>query len=166
MWPHITEYCRIKRVQKSLNISLRCLELSLSQSMTHTPVSQSINKDVKQMGEGVWGGFVYLLGHSSMCTVATEVVFSTVQCCCKSLLWLFQWGKVCEYPSPLAPFYRPWHTSPWTKPSENVVGSVLLFNIPQFPNVSYHQNELVEDTAHSSSFSAYFWKHFLPVSFP
>lgn len=52
MWPHITEYCRIKRVQKSVNTSLRCLELSFSQLMTHTPVSQSIKKDVKQMSAG------------------------------------------------------------------------------------------------------------------
>lgn len=117
-----------------------------------------------QAGRGLWCAFGYPLGQSLhwwlRCVVAAEGGFSTVQCCCKSLLRLFQWGKIREYPSPVAPFYGPWHTFPWTKTGENDVGSVLLFNIPQFPNVSYHQNELAEDTAHSGSCSAYFWKRF------
>lgn len=130
-----------------------------------THLRKQEHKDVKQMPAG-WervcdmGLDIQSILWQGQCAVAAEGGFSTVQCCCKSLLWLFQWGKGCEYPSPVAPFYGPWHTSPWMKTGENVVGSVLLFNIPQFPNVSYHQNELVEDTAHSGSCSAYFWKRF------
>lgn len=170
MWPHITEYCRIRRVQELVTISLRCLVLPLSQLMTHTLLSKSINEDAKQIPAG-WQRFVRWVWISAW---PVSSLGSSVHCGCRGwffhcavllqepfmAVWLFQWGKACEYPSPLAPFYGPWHTSPWTKLGENVVGSVLLFNIQQFPNVSYHQNELVEDTAHSSSCSGYFWKCF------
>lgn len=125
-----------------------------------------------------WIGFV-TWGWQSTCTIYSLPEFGNVghrgytwwfsaalflRWVFRSLFLLFQWGEGCEYPSPAASFYRYFFfflfTSPRTKMGEKFVGSVLLFNVLQFPSVSKHQNELVKDAAHSVPCSGYFWKHF------
>lgn len=91
MWLRITQYCIIRRVQKSVTISLR-LVLSLSQLIPHTLVSKSINKDVKQMPAG-WERFV-------MCVwISTWPVPSLVaSVCCGCRGWFFHCAVLLQEP--------------------------------------------------------------------
>lgn len=166
MWPHISEYCRIRRVQKSVTVTLRCLVLSLSQWMTHTLVSRSINEDVKQMPAG-WQRFV---GWVWISTWPVSSLGSSVHCGYRR--WFFHCAVLLKEPFMAVSVRKSMWISFTTCP--------FLWSLAYFPldwigwkccwfcvavqhttiSKCFHQNELVEDTAHSGSCSAYFWKRF------